>query len=80
MTTQSKNLNLSDVTQINPKTLALVMRYLRDTGRGLAMLRGISAADLREVDRAPTPPSAWRRWCASVASSRHLLHLACASC
>src|SRR5437016_3478068 len=54
MTTQSNilNLNLSDVIRVDPKTLALAMQYMVDTGRGLAMLRGISEAELREVDQA----------------------------
>jgi hypothetical protein len=52
MTTQSNILNLSDVTPVDPRTLALAMQYMVDTGRGLAMLRGISEAELREVDRA----------------------------
>jgi hypothetical protein len=52
MTTQSNVLDLSDVTLVNPKTLALAMQFMVKTGRGLAMLRGISEAELREVDRA----------------------------
>jgi hypothetical protein len=45
-------LNLSDVPLVNPQALALPMQHLIDTGRGLAMLRGISRAELREVDHA----------------------------
>jgi L-alanine-DL-glutamate epimerase-like enolase superfamily enzyme len=52
MTTQSNILNLSDVTPVDPRTLALAMQYMVGTGRGLAMLRGICEAELREVDRA----------------------------
>ena len=52
MTIQSNILNLSDVARVNPKTLALAMQYMVDTGRGLAMLRGISEAELREVEGA----------------------------
>jgi hypothetical protein len=52
MTTQNNILIFSDVTLVNPKTLALAMQYMVDTGRGLAMLRGVSEAELREVDRA----------------------------
>ena len=52
MTIQSNILNLSDVTLVDPRTLALAMQHMLDTGRGLAMLRGISEAELREVDRA----------------------------
>ena len=52
MTTQSNILNLSDIPQVDPRTLALAMQYMVGTGRGLAMLRGICEAELREVDRA----------------------------
>jgi hypothetical protein len=45
-------LNLSDVPLVSPADLARPMQYMIDTGRGLAMLRGISAAEMREVDRA----------------------------
>ena len=37
---------------VAPEGLALPMQYLIDTGRGLAMLRGLSKAELREVDHA----------------------------
>ena len=52
MPIQSNILNLSDVTLVDPRTLALAMQHMVDTGRGLAMLRGISEAELREVDGA----------------------------
>jgi hypothetical protein len=52
MTIQSNILNLSDVTLVDPKTLALAMQHMLGTGRGLAMLRGISEVELREVDGA----------------------------
>src|SRR5882672_7354998 len=52
MTTQINALNLSDVTLVDPRNLALAMQYMVKTGRGLAMLRGITEAELREVDRA----------------------------
>jgi hypothetical protein len=52
MTNQSNILNLSDVNCVNSKSLALAMQYMVDTGRGLTMLRGISEAELREVDLA----------------------------
>jgi hypothetical protein len=51
MTTQSNTADFTDVTLINPKTLALAMQHMVDTGRALAMLRGISEVELREVDR-----------------------------
>jgi hypothetical protein len=52
MTTQIDALNLSDVRLVDPENLALAMQYMVETGRGLAMLRGITEAELREVDRA----------------------------
>jgi hypothetical protein len=52
MTTQINPLNLSDVTLVDPRNLALAMQYMVKTGRGLAMLRGITETELREVDRA----------------------------
>ena len=52
MTTPNKALNLSDVTLVDPRNLALAMQYMVKTGRGLAMLRGITEAELREIDRA----------------------------
>jgi len=44
--------NLSDVALVNPAELMRPMQYMIDTGRGLAMLRGVSPTDLREVDHA----------------------------
>jgi hypothetical protein len=52
MTTQINPLNLSDVRLVKQEDLALAMEYMVKTGRGLAMLRGITEAELREVDRA----------------------------
>ena len=52
MTTQLNPLNLSDVTLVDGRNLALAMQYMVKTGRGLTMLRGISEDELREVDRA----------------------------
>src|ERR1700746_1062731 len=52
MTTALNTVNLSDVPLVNPADLARPMQYMVDTGRGLAMLRGISKAELREVDHA----------------------------
>ena len=52
MTTMLNAVNLSDVALVSPEDLALPMQYMIDTGRGLAMLRGISQAELREVDHA----------------------------
>lgn len=52
MTTLLNTINLSDVPLVNPADLARPMQYMVDTGRGLAMLRGISKAELAEVDGA----------------------------
>ena len=52
MTAQINALDLSDVALVEPRNLALAMQYMVGTGRGLAMLRGISKAELREVDHA----------------------------
>jgi hypothetical protein len=52
MTTMPISVNPSDVPLVNPADLARPMQYMIDTGRGLAMLRGVSKAELREVDAA----------------------------
>jgi hypothetical protein len=52
MTTTLNTVNLSDVPLVDPQAMALPMQYMIDTGRGLAMLRGISKEELREVDHA----------------------------
>jgi hypothetical protein len=52
MTTALNTLNVSDVPLVNPAELMRPMQYLIETGRGLAMLRGISPAELREIDHA----------------------------
>jgi hypothetical protein len=52
MTTQITPINLSDVRVVDAQNLALPMQYLVSSGRGLVMLRGVSEAELREVDRA----------------------------
>ena len=76
MTTRINTLNLSDVALVDPENLALAMQYMVETGRGLAMLRGITEAELREVDRAlwdelgDNPVERLAGWCASAASSR----------
>jgi hypothetical protein len=52
MTATIVPINLSDVALVEAKSLWLAMQYMIDTERGLAMLRGISDAELREVDLA----------------------------
>src|SRR5262245_66286172 len=52
MTTPITTMNLTDVALVDPDRLALALDYMIKTGRGLAMLRGITEAELREVDQA----------------------------
>jgi hypothetical protein len=52
MTSRNSAVNFADVIPVDPHYLALTINYLVETGRGLAMLRGITEAQLREVDRA----------------------------
>jgi hypothetical protein len=52
MTTAHNPVTLSDLPLVDPNALALPMRYMIETGRGLAMLRDISKEVLREVDQA----------------------------
>lgn len=42
----------ADVPLVAPEALLLPMRYLVDSGRGLAMLKGMPERELREVDAA----------------------------
>jgi hypothetical protein len=49
MTTPT-TLNLSDVPMVSPQMLALAMQHMVDTGRGLAMLLGITKDELSGVD------------------------------
>lgn len=42
----------SDVPYVAPEALALPMHYLVESGRGLALLKGLSKEDLRDVDAA----------------------------
>ncbi len=42
----------SDVPYVAPEALTLPMRYLVESGRGLALLNGLSKGDLRDVDTA----------------------------
>jgi hypothetical protein len=44
--------DLADVPFVAPEALALPMRHLVDSGRGLALLKGLTERDLREVDEA----------------------------
>jgi hypothetical protein len=50
MTIMLNTLNPTDVALVNPQNLALAMQHMIDTGRGLAMLRGFTKDELREVN------------------------------
>jgi len=52
MTPRNIPVNFADVIPVDPPHLVLTIKYLVETGRGLAMLRGITKAQLREVERA----------------------------
>ena len=52
MTTRINRLNLTDVALVNPSDLGMVMQYMVKSGRGLAMLRGVTEAELREIENA----------------------------
>jgi hypothetical protein len=52
MTTMPTTINPSDVAPVDTRILALAMRSLVDSGRGLAMLRGIGKEELAIADRA----------------------------
>jgi len=43
-------IDLSDIPAVSTEELSVPMHYLISTGRGLAMLRGLSDADLRDVE------------------------------
>jgi hypothetical protein len=45
-------IDTSDVPYAAPEALALPMRYLVESGRGMALLKGLSPKDLRDVDAA----------------------------
>jgi hypothetical protein len=48
----SNRIDASDVMPVGTHELMLPMQYMIDTGRGLAMLKGVTNADLRVVDGA----------------------------
>jgi len=45
-------MNLTDVPLVDAKHLAHAMEFMVKTGQGLTMLRGITEAELRQVDQA----------------------------
>ena len=50
MTTRITPLNLSDVALVDARDLGMVMQYMVRSGRGLAMLRGVTEAELRQIE------------------------------
>ena len=52
MTTRINTLNVSDVALVDARDLGMVMQYMVSSGRGLAMLRGVTEAELREIESA----------------------------
>jgi hypothetical protein len=52
MTTRINPLNLSDVALVDARDLGIVMQYMVKSGRGLAMLRGVTEAELRQIEGA----------------------------
>ena len=52
MTTRINPLNISDVALVDGRDLGMVMQYMVKSGRGLAMLRGVTEAELREIETA----------------------------
>jgi len=48
----SNPLDVSDVPLVGPHELMVPMQHMIDTERGLALLKGVSNADLRQVDAA----------------------------
>ncbi|MFM9846973.1 MAG: hypothetical protein ACKVP3_07415 [Hyphomicrobiaceae bacterium] len=45
-------LDISDVPLVPATDLALAMRFMIDSGRGLVMMRGLSSADMEELEEA----------------------------
>jgi hypothetical protein len=45
-------LDQTDIPRVAPAQLARAMRYMIDNGRGLVLLRGVSGADMRELEEA----------------------------
>ena len=52
MTTRINPLNLSDVALVDARDLGMVMQYMVRNGRGLAMLRGVTETELRQIESA----------------------------
>ena len=52
LTTRINTVNVSDVALVDARDLAIVMQYMVSSGRGLAMLRGVTETELREIESA----------------------------
>lgn len=48
----SRTLDQTDIPLVPPAQLARAMRFMIDSGRGLVLLRGVSGADMRELEEA----------------------------
>lgn len=48
----ANTLDISDVPLVPATDLALAMRFMIDSGRGLVMMRGLSTADMQELEDA----------------------------
>lgn len=51
----SSILDETDVPRVDPADLARAMRFMIDSGRGLVLLRGVSATDMQELESAVWP-------------------------
>lgn len=58
----------TDVPLVAPAELARAMRFMIDSGRGLVLLRGVSGADMRELESA-----IWHRLEGDLAQRRAVL-------
>jgi hypothetical protein len=64
----SSALDETDVPPVPPAALARAMRFMIDNGRGLVLLRGLAAGDMRELEAA-----VWHRLEGSIAERRAVL-------
>ena len=64
----SSSLDETDVPSVPPAALARAMRFMIDSGRGLVLLRGLGAGDMRELESA-----VWHRLEGDIAERRAVL-------
>ncbi len=62
------SLDISDVPLVPATDLALVMRFMIDSGRGLVMMRGLSNADMQDLEE-----TLWDRIAGDTAHRRAVL-------